>query len=110
MLPTVESYPTRFEAEWRDYRRRARLMWIVCLSCLPLYYFFHATGTPADIWFVIYVAAVIWREFWRCPLCGNNFFCNPAYRNSFTHKCVNCSLRKWEGSSFDKKSWWEKLV
>ncbi len=102
MLPTVESYPTRFEAEWRDYRRRSRLAWITILSYVPLCYFFQATGTVATLWFILYVVSLGAREFWRCPQCGNGFFHSISHRNSFATQCHHCGLRKWEGSSFDK--------
>ncbi len=98
MLPTVESYPTRFEAEWRDYRRRSRLSWIITLGWLPVFYF-QITGTAAFIWFILYAVALVWRESWKCPQCGNGFFHSASHRNSFATQCHNCSLRKWEGSS-----------
>ena len=73
------------------------------MGYLPLSYFFHATGTVANIWFVLYAMILGWREFWKCPQCGKGFFHSISHRNSFATQCHNCGLRKWEVSSFQKE-------
>jgi hypothetical protein len=93
--------PLRFEAGWQDYRRRSKLFWITLLSWAFIGYFFQPTGIPAAIWMALFVLAIFCHASWRCPQCGKDFFCSATFKSGFTRKCLNCGLRKWEGSSFD---------
>jgi hypothetical protein len=102
-----------YEAEWRDYRKRRRLFWIVWLTyipgviaiALPLQYLF-ASETP--IYFVAlgWMAAFFlsgWRlGSWPCPRCGKWFFAKWWYGNLFARRCVHCKLPKWETVDSEK--------
>ncbi len=41
-------------------------------------------------------------QLWNCPKCKKAFHRNDFYTWSYSSKCLNCGLRKYEGSIFKK--------
>ncbi len=120
------SDPHRFEAAWRDYRLRSRLLWIIFLSWLPFAasaeiicqitgWLNHGRDLGSivfPVWLMFWVPVGVWKSRWRCPQCGKNYFSNGWVRNEFSGCCMHCCLPKWDGSSYQgrKETWWEKLM
>lgn len=95
-----------YEPNWREHRRRRRVMWLLLLGFIPGVVL---TGTAIGAAFATeppYIAvAVVWMlailvtshraSALRCPRCGQRFYAKGLYHNGFTRKCLHCGLRKW---------------
>jgi len=105
---------TTYEEQWKSYRRRSRLSWLVFLTYIPGVLII---GVPLrDIFssdIPVYVVAGLWilalivignyAIAWRCPRCGEPFFKGSWYYNSFARRCVHCKLPKWSTDPGAKK-------
>ena len=97
------------QTQWRDLRRRQRIVWLVFLSyipgivilSIPLEALFDSE-TPvfvvAVLWFVALAVASGYMENWKCPRCGKPFFRTWWYHNTFAQRCIHCKLPKWSES------------
>ncbi len=57
---------------------------------------------PAVIFFAASAYYILRLQCWKCPKCKNAFHRNDFYTWSYSSKCLNCGLRKYEGSIFNK--------
>ncbi|MEP6671004.1 MAG: hypothetical protein ABJF10_17725 [Chthoniobacter sp.] len=101
----MSSTPT-YEEQWKVYRHRSRLFWLVFLGYVPgvfllgvpLRYLF-SSNIPvyivAGLWMLAFAISGNYAVAWRCPRCGKPFFRGSWYTNSWARRCVHCQLPKW---------------
>jgi biotin transporter BioY len=91
---------------WADYRKRARLFWLLLLvgpiATLAAGAFWlvehvglHGLGWPLAAWLVaVLLAARHWQSF-RCPRCERGFFNRrPLLLPLLANRCVHCLLSR----------------
>jgi predicted ABC-type exoprotein transport system permease subunit len=92
---------------FREYRKRNLVFWSLFLGFIPVVVFLavplgrrlNSEGVAqivSAVWFMVVVAAGIWRLNWECPRCGKNFYRKWWYKNAFAMRCVNCGYRPGE--------------
>ena len=107
----MDTHPD-YTADWRDYRRRRRIFWILFLGFIPgvfilfmvvvvllslvsdikpEYFFFWIAG----LWMLMLIIAGFQFWWFYCPRCHKKFFATFWYRNPLTKKCLHCGLPKW---------------
>jgi hypothetical protein len=103
-----------YSAAWLGYRRWSRAFWIMFVSYLPVLAFIgRALGPARSGGPIILCAAALWlvafaiigyeKSNFRCPRCGELFFCKfdnrpwrmSWQRNPFARHCMHCGLSKW---------------
>jgi hypothetical protein len=98
-MPPKQAAPT-----WADYRKRARLFWLLLLlgpvAALAAGAFWlvehiglHGLGWPLGAWLVALLAAARHWQSFRCPRCERRFFNRrPLLLPLLAKRCVNCLL------------------
>jgi hypothetical protein len=97
-------------AGWRDYRARARFFWLAWLGGFlatilvgALFGAIFRSGDAFAVAGVAWIAAFLVAAFrlygFRCPRCGQLFFCTAWYTNPFARRCLHCRLPKWADPS-----------
>src|ERR1700687_3391094 len=94
-----EQNQEKMRSSWSDYRFWAWVTHLLYLGFIPVSLvglntsFESATFWIAAISFAAVVNVVGYRaKSFRCPRCGESFFCWGLYHNGFTRKCLHCGL------------------
>lgn len=98
---------------WSDYRSRRRWFFGVWLGGLPAVFYilgafnwiFHPdpdsnifgilVAIVAGTWMISFAILGLRLTLFRCPCCGEHFFCNWFSSDQFARRCVHCGLPKW---------------
>lgn len=103
-----DSEPQDYTRHRDDLRRYEALFYITWIGgvflALALGLIFRSIGNLFGfLWLAGSYAAGIPSGNFLCPRCGKRFFSRPIsignYYNSFTNKCLNCGLPKWQPHS-----------
>lgn len=110
----------RYQKAWEEYRRLRNRQYVIFFGGGLLMGWFQWVGAwvgvnPAllagvnsvlfPVWVVALLVTVFRFHTWNCPNCGERFFTSSFWikQSEFLSKCRNCDLRKYTGSTFERK-------
>jgi|SRR5579862_922003 len=96
----------RFDAAWRDLRRRQMLFWGLWLLFVPYSAIWLNLASqevairPIGVYALCWLVSGYWRMAFRCPRCKSAFLYGrtglQGLRDAFSGRCPHCGLRKWQ--------------